>query len=120
MLPLAPARFSTTTCWPSTAGSAFAMRRVMVSAPPPGELGTMQRMGFDGKLGFAAAWPQQVAAGRHARAAIAMNLLGAMGRDRHRRRLAGAVAPGMAGASLDDEVARLERHFLRIENQHDL
>src|SRR5687768_12169510 len=116
MLPLAPARFSTTTCCPSTAGSAFARRRVVVSAPPPGELGTMQRMGFDGKAEFEGAWPQPAETGMHVRAAIAMNLLGAMGRDGHRGRLAGTVAPGMAGASLDHEIARLELHFLRIEN----
>src|SRR2546429_8334247 len=73
MLPLAPARFSTTTCWPSTVGSAFATRRVMLSAAPPGELGTMQRMGFDGKVGLEAAWPQPGAAGVHARAVVAMS-----------------------------------------------
>src|SRR5947208_10709236 len=132
MLPLAPARLSTITCWPSTAGSAFAMRRVMVSAPPPGELGTMHRIGLTGN-----ACPQPAAAHMHVTTAIAMSfsfsgrlfisspplairLLGAVGRDGHHSWLAGAVAPGMVGASLDDEFARLDRHFLRIENQYDL
>src|SRR5256886_13045261 len=68
MLPLAPARLSTITGWPSTEGSALAMRRVMVSAPPPGELGTMHRIGLTGN-----ACPQPAAAHMHVTTAIAMS-----------------------------------------------
>src|ERR1700704_67718 len=120
MLPLAPARFSTITCWPSTAGNALATRRVVASAAPPGELGTMQRMGFDGKVGLEAAWPQPAATGMQVRAASAMSLLGAMGGDGQHGRPPRAVAPEMAGAPVDGEFARLERDFLCVEHQHDL
>src|SRR2546423_15344363 len=48
MLPLAPARFSTTMRCPSTFETPSAMMRVTPSAHPPGELGTTQRIDFEG------------------------------------------------------------------------
>jgi hypothetical protein len=44
----APARFSTTNCWPRLAESRCAMKRAMKSVPPPGANGTMMRTGFVG------------------------------------------------------------------------
>src|SRR5688500_20117050 len=48
MLPLAPARLSTTTRCPITFVTPSATTRVTASALPPGELGTTQRMGLEG------------------------------------------------------------------------
>src|SRR3954469_23847044 len=105
MLPLAPARFSTITCSPSRAGSAAAMRRVVVSAPPPGELGTMQRIGFDGN-GCAGPGVLMSKSRKTASSLIcsplAPGLPGAVRGDRDDRRPAGTVAPGVVGPSLDD------------------
>src|SRR5262245_29445468 len=43
--PPAPARFSTTTCWPSTSVSLVATMRLVMSTPPPGGNGLMMRSG---------------------------------------------------------------------------
>ncbi|KAG1323220.1 hypothetical protein G6F61_015167 [Rhizopus arrhizus] len=48
MLPPAPARFSTTTVWPSRCDSGSASRRASVSAEPPGAKPTSSRTGFVG------------------------------------------------------------------------
>src|SRR6185503_6902264 len=48
MLPLAPGRFSTSTCWPRRCASGSATTRALLSATPPGENGTMMRTGFCG------------------------------------------------------------------------
>src|SRR5436190_6865258 len=48
MLPLAPGRFSTSTCCPRRAASGSATTRALLSATPPGENGTMMRTGFAG------------------------------------------------------------------------
>src|SRR5471032_2549957 len=48
MLPPAPARLSTTTCWPSDSESFCAMMRAMTSVGPPGAKPTMMRIGFTG------------------------------------------------------------------------
>src|SRR5262245_50628810 len=48
MLPLAPGRFSTMTCWPSRAASGSAMTRALLSARPPGANGTTMRTGRAG------------------------------------------------------------------------
>jgi hypothetical protein len=49
MLPLAPARLSTTTCWPHTSLSFCETTRATMSVAPPGENGTITRTGFVGK-----------------------------------------------------------------------
>src|SRR4051812_14425292 len=49
MLPLAPGRFSTTTCWPSRCPSGSAITRALLSATPPGANGTMMRIAFAGQ-----------------------------------------------------------------------
>src|SRR4051812_28711785 len=49
MLPLAPGRFSTITCWPSRRPSGSATTRALLSATPPGAKGTMMRIGFAGQ-----------------------------------------------------------------------
>src|SRR5260221_12895677 len=48
MSPPAPARFSTTTCWPRSSPSAGAMMRAVVSVPPPGSKPTTVVMGLLG------------------------------------------------------------------------
>ena len=48
MLPLAPGRFSTITCWPRRAASGSATTRALLSATPPGVKGTMMRTGLVG------------------------------------------------------------------------
>src|SRR5687768_13531888 len=48
MLPAAPARFSTTTGWPSGACSRSAIRRAKMSVEPPGAKGTTRRTGLFG------------------------------------------------------------------------
>src|SRR5215212_11787657 len=48
MLPLAPARFSTTTRCARIFETPSATTRVTASALPPGELGTIHLIGFDG------------------------------------------------------------------------
>src|SRR5256885_1412240 len=48
MVPPAPGRFSTSTCWPSAAESLSATGRAMVSVAEPGVKGTMMRMGLEG------------------------------------------------------------------------
>src|SRR5436190_17818929 len=50
MSPPAPARFSTTTCWPICSDRVFATMRAVVSVPPPGSKPTTVVMGFAGKL----------------------------------------------------------------------
>src|SRR4051812_43256313 len=48
MLPLAPARFSTTTVAPVRSPSRAAIFRAIASPPPPAEKGTITRIGRDG------------------------------------------------------------------------
>src|SRR5258706_1364990 len=48
MLPLAPGRFSTITCWPRRAASGSATTRALLSATPAGAKGTMMRTAFAG------------------------------------------------------------------------
>jgi predicted carbohydrate-binding protein with CBM5 and CBM33 domain len=50
MVPPAPARFSTTTGWPSEADSFSATRRATTSVEPPAGNGTTIRTGRDGKV----------------------------------------------------------------------
>src|SRR5207247_5763757 len=57
MVPPAPARFSTTTCWPRSSASAGAMMRAVVSVPPPGSKPTTVVTGFAGYEPCAAAAP---------------------------------------------------------------
>src|SRR4051812_36400299 len=47
-MPLAPARLSTTTCWPNAAENFCPTSRAMMSFDPPGANGTMRRMGLEG------------------------------------------------------------------------
>src|SRR4051794_320676 len=49
MVPPAPARFSTTTCWPSASPSAGATVRAVMSTLPLGGHGTTTRTGREGK-----------------------------------------------------------------------
>src|SRR5918992_5902722 len=53
MLPAAPARFSTTTGWPSGAWARSASKRAKMSVEPPGAKGTIRRRGFDGYCALA-------------------------------------------------------------------
>src|SRR5882672_114728 len=48
MLPPAPPRFSTTTCWPRPSDIFWASGRPMVSLPPPGGYGSTRRIGLTG------------------------------------------------------------------------
>src|SRR6478736_3960792 len=50
MLPPAPARFSTRTCWPMLSPRNLATTRATVSVPPPGSKPTTMVIGLDGKL----------------------------------------------------------------------
>src|SRR6185295_13368849 len=50
MLPPAPARFSTTTCWPRFSPRNLATTRATVSVPPPGSKPTTMVIGLDGKV----------------------------------------------------------------------
>src|SRR5882672_11293948 len=54
MMPFAPGRFSTSTCWPHVSCMRAASARLMMSVPPPGVYGTMMRTGLDGNWAFAA------------------------------------------------------------------
>src|ERR1041384_6244913 len=54
MSPPAPARFSTTTCWPICSPSVFATMRAVVSVPPPGSKPTTIVIGLFGKFCAAA------------------------------------------------------------------
>jgi formyltetrahydrofolate synthetase len=49
MLPPAPGRFSTTTCWLSGPAISLAKPRVMMSEGSPAPKGTISRTGFEGK-----------------------------------------------------------------------
>ena len=44
----APARWSTTTCWPQASVYFWPSMRTITSEPPPGAVGMMTRMGFVG------------------------------------------------------------------------
>src|SRR5687768_16673614 len=55
MLPPAPARFSTMTCWPSCSPRGFCRMRAVVSVPPPGSKPTTIVTGLAGKPCAAAA-----------------------------------------------------------------
>src|SRR4051812_33798027 len=57
MLPPAPARFSTSTCWPTLSARNLATMRATVSVPPPGSKPTTMVIGLDGKLLCADATP---------------------------------------------------------------
>src|SRR6476661_3642244 len=57
MIPLAPARLSTTTCWPNDSPNFCPMSRAMMSFEPPGANGTMSRMGLTGYAWLSAARP---------------------------------------------------------------
>jgi hypothetical protein len=48
MLPEAPPRLSTTTCWPMFSDIFCASARAIVSTLPPGTSGTIMRTGFTG------------------------------------------------------------------------
>ena len=48
MVPAAPGRLSTSTCWPHMRVRRSVMRRAMMSGDPPAGKGTMMRMGFAG------------------------------------------------------------------------
>src|SRR4029079_6166375 len=72
MLPPAPERFSTTTCWPSSSDKAGAMMRAVVSVPPPGSKPTTVVTGFCGYCACAAAAKPKAST---ARAAFIANLL---------------------------------------------
>src|SRR6478672_2908751 len=62
MLPPAPGRLSTITCWPSTSVNFGPSRRATISAPPPGANPTRRRSGFVGKSAAETAGrPKQVA-----------------------------------------------------------
>src|SRR5688572_12618255 len=56
MLPPAPARFSTSTCWPTFSAMNLATTRATVSVPPPGSKPTTMVIGFDGKV---CAWERE-------------------------------------------------------------
>src|SRR5258708_25749765 len=70
MLPPAPARFSTTNCWPRLSLSFTPTILAMMSTGPPGAKGTMTRTGL---LGHAWAW--QAPANAHAASATESLLL---------------------------------------------
>src|SRR6185437_6021401 len=53
-MPPAPARFSTTTGWPSDSAMRWPTPRASTSGTPPAVVGTRTRMGFDGK----SLWPK--------------------------------------------------------------
>src|SRR6187551_698820 len=59
MMPLAPARSSTTICWPHASVSLWPIRRDMMSGPDPGEVEAMMRIGRVGYCAAAAA-PQAI------------------------------------------------------------
>src|SRR4051812_4759026 len=48
MAPLAPARLSMIDDWPHASVNFWPIKRMIVSPAPPGENGTMMRIGFDG------------------------------------------------------------------------
>ena len=48
MMPLAPGRVSITTCWPHCSVIFCPSMRAIVSDVPPGDQGTIMRIGFDG------------------------------------------------------------------------
>src|SRR3954453_20682331 len=50
MLPPAPARFSTITCWPMFSARNLATTRATVSVPPPGSKPTTMVTGLEGKF----------------------------------------------------------------------
>src|SRR5688572_23468259 len=54
MLPLAPARLSTTTCCPTASPTGAATTRATRSSPPPAPEETVQRIGFVGHAGACA------------------------------------------------------------------
>src|SRR5262245_3270375 len=55
MMPFAPGRLSTITCWPQVSVSFWATARAMMSTPPPVACGTMIRTGRAGNCCAAAA-----------------------------------------------------------------
>src|SRR5262245_56656727 len=61
-LPAAPARFSTTTGWPSDWRSLSAATRARMSVEPPGAQGTTTRIGFSGQAASAGAVIRRAAA----------------------------------------------------------
>src|SRR5687767_7962272 len=61
-MPAAPARLSTTTCWPRDSESLELIVRATMSVPPPGGKATMMRTGLDGKDCASADGPQMASA----------------------------------------------------------
>src|SRR5262245_54263382 len=68
MLPPAPPRLSTTTCWPQDSVILCATRRAMVSVAAPGANGTTMRIG---RVGYCASAACAAAPGRNSAAASA-------------------------------------------------
>src|SRR3954470_15495947 len=62
MSPPAPARFSTTTCWPICSESVLATMRAVVSVPPPGSKPTTVVTGLAGYWAWAQPMPSASAA----------------------------------------------------------
>ncbi|MNL45221.1 hypothetical protein D3C87_1678520 [compost metagenome] len=53
MMPAAPARFSTMTCWPSLAAILSAISRAAMSVVPPGAAGMIRVIGRSGQAAWA-------------------------------------------------------------------
>src|SRR5688572_29709268 len=102
MLPPAPARFSTTTCWPTFSARNLATTRATVSVPPPGSKPTTIVIGL---LGYCAS--AEVAARRSAQT---RNLMSFPREDRlafFHERLAAFLVIGAVEAFLDPRAAQL-------------
>src|SRR6266850_343854 len=117
MLPPAPARFSTTTCWPSSSPSAGATMRAVVSVPPPGSNPTTVVIGFAGYWASAAALAVILAIEaflypRLARRGIVIGG-GDLANDAFR------CAQGERGVG-GDHLAILARRLLQLGHRHDL
>src|SRR5687767_11365487 len=113
--------------------------RVKKSSPPPGGKGTMMRTGFVGQFcAVAAAGASSPSAASTTAATrnvvlppmrsltslssiiLFRSFLSVVRRDCDARGTSRAIAPGVVGAALNDDVSCFQRHFLRIEHEHDL
>src|SRR3954468_955432 len=103
MLPPAPARFSTTTCWPRLSPRYLATMRATVSVPPPGSKPTTMVTGCDGNGSWEKTFP--AARSRRQRKILVMSFSGESRLALLHERLAAFLVVGAVEAFLHPSLA---------------